>query len=471
MALKIPPKKTPMKEQPPEERRKNFFEVALGYTPEEAIAEAQRCLTCPTKPCVKGCPVHIDIPTFIKHIKQGDFQGAIDTIKLYNNLPAACGRVCPQENQCESQCVVGRIPGSEPVAIGRLERFVADWEAEQGEVKLPEIKEKKGKKVAVVGAGPSGLTAAADLAKLGYDVTVFEAFHKPGGVLVYGIPEFRLPKKIVEREVEYIKKLGVKIVTNAVVGKTIPVDELLNEYDAVFIGVGAGAPKFIGVPGTNLNGVYSASEFLTRVNLMKAYLFPEYDTPVTVGKKVAVIGAGNTAMDAARTALRAGAEKVMIVYRRTEKEMPARLEEYHHAVEEGVEFHWLRQPIEYVGDENGNVIGVKCAVMKLGKPDDSGRRRPVPTGEEDFLEADMVIEAVGQQAQRILLDEFPQLERNKWGYIEADLETGATSVKGVFAGGDIVTGAATVIEAMGAGKKAAKAIDRYLSGEWNPWND
>ncbi len=469
MAVKRQPNKTPISEQDPKVRIHNFNEVALGYTPEEAMQEAQRCITCPTKPCVSGCPVHIDIPTFIKHIKEGDFQGAIDTIKLYNNLPAVCGRVCPQENQCEAQCVVAKIPGFEPVAIGRLERFVADWEAEHGELKLPEIKEKKGKKVAVVGAGPSGLTAAADLAKLGYDVTIFEAFHKAGGVLVYGIPEFRLPKKIVEREVEYIKRLGVKIETNVVVGKTIPVDEILKEYDAIFIGVGAGAPKFIGIPGTNLNGVYSASEFLTRVNLMKAYKFPEYDTPITIGKKVAVVGAGNTAMDAARTALRVGAEKVMIVYRRTEKEMPARLEEYHHAVEEGIEFHWLRQPVEYVGDENGHVIGIKCAVMELGEPDADGRRRPKPTGEYEFIEADMIIEAIGQQAQRILLDEFPQLKRNKKGYIEADLETGATSVKGVFAGGDIVTGAATVIEAMGAGKKAAKAIDRYLSGEWNPW--
>ena len=471
MALNIPPKKTPMKEQDPKVRIHNFDEVALGYTPEEAIKEAQRCITCPTKPCVKGCPVHIDIPTFIKYIKEGDFQAAIDTIKLYNNLPAICGRVCPQEEQCEAQCVVAKIPGHEPVAIGRLERFVADWEAQQGELKLPEIKEKKGKKVAVIGAGPAGLTAAADLAKMGYDVTIFEAFHKPGGVLVYGIPEFRLPKRIVEREVEYIKRLGVKIETNVVVGKTIPIEEILEEFDAVFIGVGAGAPKFIGIPGTNLNGVYSASEFLTRVNLMKAYKFPEYDTPVIVGRKVAVIGAGNTAMDAARTALRVGAEKVMIVYRRTEKEMPARLEEYHHAIEEGIEFHWLRQPVEYVGDENGNVIGIKCEIMELGEPDESGRRRPVPTGKYEFIEADMVIEAIGQQAQKVLLDEFPQLKRNKKGYIEADPETGATNVRGVFAGGDIVTGAATVILAMGAGKKAAKAIDRYLSGEWDPWKE
>ncbi len=469
MAMNIQKNKTPMKEQDPMERIKNFNEVALGYTAEEAINEAKRCLSCPTKPCVSGCPVRIDIPAFIRQIKDGNFQEAINIIKQNNNLPAICGRVCPQENQCEAKCVVGKMPGSEPVAIGRLERFVADWEAENGKVKIPEIKEKKSKKVAIVGAGPAGLTAAADLARMGYDVTIFEAFHKAGGVLIYGIPEFRLPKKIVEREVDYIKKLGVRIETNVVVGKSIPIDELLKEYDAIFIGVGAGAPKFSGVPGTNLKGVYSASEFLTRVNLMRAYEFPEYDTPIVVGKKVAVIGAGNTAMDAARTALRTGAEKVMIVYRRTEKEMPARIEEYHHAVEEGIEFHWLRQPIEYVGDENNNVIGIKCAVMKMGEPDESGRRRPVPTGEEEFIEADMVIEAIGQMAQRILLDEFPQLKKNKWGYIDADLETGATSVRGVFAGGDIVTGAATVIEAMGAGKKAAAAIDRYLRGEWDPW--
>ncbi len=471
MAMKIPPKKTPMREQDPKVRIKNFNEVALGYTPEEAIAEAKRCITCPTKPCVEGCPVHIDIPTFIKYIKEGNFKKAIETIKMYNNLPAVCGRVCPQEDQCEARCVVAKIPGFEPVAIGRLERFVADWEAEQGEIEIPKVEEKKGKKVAVIGAGPAGLTAAADLAKMGYDVTIFEAFHKPGGVLVYGIPEFRLPKKIVEREVKYIEKLGVKIETNTVIGKSIPMEEILEEYDAVFIGVGAGTPKFIGIPGTNLNGVYSASEFLTRVNLMKAFEFPEYDTPVVVGKRVAVIGAGNTAMDAARTALRVGAEKVMIVYRRTEKEMPARLEEYHHAVEEGIEFHWLRQPIEYVGDEKGNVIGVKCSVMVMGEPDESGRRRPIPTDETDFIEADMVIEAIGQQAQKVLLDEFPQLRKNKRGYIDADLETGATNVRKVFAGGDIVTGAATVIQAMGAGKRSAKAIDRFLSGEWDPWKE
>lgn len=458
--------RVPVPERAPEERVKDFKEVKLGYTPQLAMEEAKRCLQCPHSPCVKACPVNVPIPQFIKLIEEGKFVEAARKIKEENILPSVCGRVCPQEIQCEGACVVGKV--GEPVAIGALEAFAGDHEASVGYEKIV-ITEKRNKRVAVVGSGPAGIACAADLLKLGYEVTIFEALHEPGGVLVYGIPEFRLPKKIVEREVEYIKRLGVKIETNVVVGKTIPVDEILKEYDAIFIGVGAGAPKFIGIPGTNLNGVYSASEFLTRVNLMKAYKFPEYDTPITIGKRVAVVGAGNTAMDAARTALRVGAEKVMIVYRRTEKEMPARLEEYHHAVEEGIEFHWLRQPVEYVGDENGHVIGIKCAVMELGEPDADGRRRPKPTGEYEFIEADMVIEAIGQQAQRILLDEFPQLKRNKKGYIEADLETGATSVKGVFAGGDIVTGAATVIEAMGAGKKAAKAIDRYLSGEWNPW--
>jgi len=455
--------------RPPEERVKDFNEVVLGFDEKMAISEASRCLQCSFPTCVKGCPAEVDIPAFIKAIRDGNFLKAYEIIYKDNNFPAITGRVCPQELQCEATCILAKTGNA--ISIGALERFVADYVMKNGlrdKINVKKMK-KNGFKVAVVGSGPAGLACAADLAKMGYDVTVYEALHKPGGVLVYGIPEFRLPKKIVGREVEYIKKLGVKIETNVVVGKSIPVEEILEKFDAVFIGVGAGAPNFIGVPGTNLNGVYSASEFLTRVNLMRAYEFPDYDTPIIVGRKVAVIGAGNTAMDAARTALRAGAEKVMIVYRRTENEMPARIEEYHHAVEEGIEFHWLRQPLEYVGNEEGKVIGVKCAVMKLGEPDESGRRRPVPTGEEDFIEADMVIEAIGQQAQKVLLDEFPQIKRNKRGYIEADLETGATSVKGVFAGGDIVTGAATVIKAMGAGKGAAKAIDRYLSGEWNPW--
>ena len=463
-------RKTPMKEQSPESRRRNFEEVALGYTLEEAVAEAQRCLQCPTHPCVSGCPVGIDIPGFIRKLREGKLEESYSILKSYNNLPAVCGRVCPQEVQCESRCVVGKMKDSESVAIGRLERFVADWAAENLEEDVKPLAGLKKEKVAVVGSGPAGLTAAADLAKMGYHVDVFEAFHKPGGVLVYGIPEFRLPKRIVEREVNYIRKLGVNFYLNTVVGKTVKVKELLSEYDAVFIGTGAGTPKFMGIPGTNLNGVYSANEFLTRVNLMKAYLFPEYDTPIRVGKRVAVIGAGNTAMDAARSALRLGAEKVYIVYRRTEREMPARREEYHHALEEGIEFLWLTLPIRYVGDANGNVEAVECVRMELKEADGSGRPRPVPIEGSNFvLKVDMVIEAIGQGPNRVLLSEFPGLELNERGYIKADEDTGATSVKGVFAGGDIVTGAATVIKAMGAGKKAAQFIHSYLTGEWNPW--
>ncbi|KAF2960461.1 MULTISPECIES: NADPH-dependent glutamate synthase [unclassified Thermotoga] len=463
-------RKTPMKEQSPESRRKNFEEVALGYTLEEAMAEAQRCLQCPTHPCVSGCPVGIDIPGFIRKLKEGKLEESYRILKTYNNLPAVCGRVCPQEVQCESRCVVGKMKDSEPVAIGRLERFVADWAAENLEEDAKPLAGSKKEKVAVVGSGPAGLTAAADLAKMGYQVDVFEAFHKPGGVLVYGIPEFRLPKRIVEREVNYIKRLGVNFYLNTVVGKTVKVKELLSKYDAIFIGTGAGTPKFMGIPGTNLNGVYSANEFLTRVNLMKAYLFPEYDTPIRVGKKVAVIGAGNTAMDAARSALRLGADKVYIVYRRTEHEMPARREEYHHALEEGIEFLWLTLPIRYIGDANGNVKAMECVKMELRETDGSGRPRPVPIEGSNFvLEVDMVIEAIGQGPNRVLLSEFPDLELNERGYIKADEDTGATSVKGVFAGGDIVTGAATVIKAMGAGKKAAQFIHSYLTGEWNPW--
>jgi glutamate synthase (NADPH/NADH) small chain len=463
-------RKTPMKEQSPESRRKNFEEVALGYTLEEAMAEAQRCLQCPTHPCVSGCPVGIDIPGFIRKLREGKLEESYRILKTYNNLPAVCGRVCPQEVQCESRCVVGKMKDSEPVAIGRLERFVADWAAENLEEDAKPLAGSKKEKVAVVGSGPAGLTAAADLAKMGYQVDVFEAFHKPGGVLVYGIPEFRLPKRIVEREVNYIKRLGVNFYLNTVVGKTVKVKELLSKYDAIFIGTGAGTPKFMGIPGTNLNGVYSANEFLTRVNLMKAYLFPEYDTPIRVGKKVAVIGAGNTAMDAARSALRLGADKVYIVYRRTEHEMPARREEYHHALEEGIEFLWLTLPIRYIGDANGNVKAMECVKMELRETDGSGRPRPVPIEGSNFvLEVDMVIEAIGQGPNRVLLSEFPDLELNERGYIKADEDTGATSVKGVFAGGDIVTGAATVIKAMGAGKKAAQFIHSYLTGEWNPW--
>ncbi len=462
--MKIVPKKTPMRELDPKERIHTFDEVALGYTEDEAVEEAKRCLQCPRPFCVEGCPVGIDIPGFIRRIRERDFEGAVRILKKYNNLPAICGRVCPQEDQCEAKCVLGRMKDTEPVAIGRLERFVADWEAENRAIEVPEIKVRKRKKVAIVGAGPAGLTCAADLAKMGYDVTIFEAFHAPGGVLVYGIPEFRLPKRIVRREVDYIKKLGVNLELNVVVGKTMTVEEITEKYDAMFIGTGAGTPKFVGIKGTNLIGVFSASEYLTRINLMKAYLFPEYDTPIMVGNHVVIIGAGNVAMDAARSALRAGAKKVSIAYRRTEKEMTARIEEYYHAKEEGIEFNWLISPIEYVGDENGRLTGVRFIRMELGEPDESGRRRPIPIeGSEFVMEADMVIEAIGQTSNKILLNAMPNLKLNKWGYIDADPQTGATNIPGVYAGGDIVTGAATVIEAMGAGKRAAKAIDSYLS--------
>lgn len=466
MAVKIPERKTPMREQPAQERIHNFNEVALGYTEEEAVAEANRCLQCKVPLCVKGCPVNIDIPGFIRYVREKDFEKAAEVIKKYNNLPAICGRVCPQENQCEAQCVVGRMKDHEPVAIGRLERFVADWEAEHIGLKLPKRSPKRSQKVAVIGAGPGGITCAADLAKLGYEVVIFEAFHKPGGVLIYGIPEFRLPKAIVEREMEYVRALGVEVKTDIIVGKTISVREILDEFDAVYIGIGAGAPKFMGIPGTNLIGVFSASEILTRVNLMKAYAFPAYDTPVKKGDNVIVVGAGNVAMDAARTVLRLGAKKVTVVYRRSEQEMPARLEEYHHALEEGIEFNWLTQPVRYVGDENGRLTAVECIKMRLGEPDESGRRRPVPVESSNFvIEADMAIEAIGQGPQKILLQDFPELKLNKWGYIEVDPETCATNVPGVYAGGDIVTGAATVIEAMGAGKIAAKSIHQHLSSK------
>ncbi|MGJ8455234.1 NADPH-dependent glutamate synthase [Pseudothermotoga sp. U03pept] len=470
MAVRPNPKKTLMPEQEPHERIKNFSEVALGYTEEQALIESRRCLQCPTHPCVSGCPVGIDIPGFIREVKEGRFDEAARILKLYNNLPAVCGRVCPQEVQCEEKCVVGKIPGSEPVAIGRLERFVADWEATNVKDPRIEIAPSKGGKIAVVGSGPAGLTAAADLAKKGYSVDVFETLHKPGGVLVYGIPEFRLPKAIVEREVKYIESLSVKIHLNTPVGKSISVDELLQEYDAIFLGIGAGTPKFMKIEGTNLNGVYSANEFLTRVNLMKAYLFPSYDTPVKKGSQVVVIGGGNVAMDAARSALRLGAKQVKVIYRRTEQEMPARREEYLHAVEEGIQFMWLTQPIKYIGDERGRVLGAECISMELGEPDESGRRKPIPIEDSRFIvEADMIIEAIGTDANRFLLSEFKGLSLNKYGYIIADSETGATTLKKVFAGGDIVTGAATVIEAMGAGKRAAYWIDKFLCGEYNPW--
>ncbi|HDN81877.1 MAG TPA: NADPH-dependent glutamate synthase [Methanomicrobia archaeon] len=452
--------KTKMKEQDPKKRIKNFHEVALGYSLEDALKEASRCLQCKDSPCVRGCPVNIEIPAFIKLIKEGKFDDAIKKIKEKNNLPAICGRVCPQENQCEKFCVMGKK--FEPVGIGRLERFAADWEIKKG-IKNPKKAKSTGKKVAVVGSGPAGLTCAGDLVKLGHEVTIFESLHKPGGVLVYGIPEYRLPKKIVEIEIDYIKKLGAEIKTDFVIGKILSVEELLEEYDAVFIGTGAGLPRFLGIPGENLNGVYSANEFLTRVNLMKAYLFPEYDTPVKKGKRVAVIGAGNVAMDSARTALRLGAEKVYIVYRRSEKEMPARNEEIEHAKEEGVEFLLLANPTEIIGDENNWVKQMKCIKMKLGEPDESGRRRPIPIEGSEFpVDVDIVVIAIGQSPNPLVPEATKGLKIAKHGNIITD-ENGRTSLERVWAGGDIATGAATVIAAMGAGKKAAADIHKFLS--------
>ncbi len=464
MALKVAPKKTPIKEQDPKARGKNFNEVCLGYTLEEAVAEANRCLQCKTAPCVAGCPVAIDIPGFIQAIKDRDLEKSWEILSASTALPAVCGRVCPQEIQCEGKCTVGRIKDSEPVAIGKLERFVADWKAAQGDAKITAPAYNGKGKVAVVGSGPSSLTVAGDLAKLGYAVTVFEALHEPGGVLMYGIPEFRLPKDIVRREIGNIGALGVNIEVNTVVGRTVTVEEVRDEFDAIYIATGAGTPKFMMLPGTNLNGVFSASEYLTRINLMHAYEFPKYDTPFKTSRNVIVVGGGNVAMDAARSALRLGADNVKVVYRRALEQLPARIEEYHHAVEEGIEFHFLTNPLEYIGDDNGALKAVKCIRMELGEPDASGRRRPVAIeGSELTMEADTVIEAIGQGSNKVLLDAFPDLKLNKWGYIEADEKTGETSVAGVYAGGDIVTGAATVILAMGAGREAARAIDGYLT--------
>ncbi len=457
-------KKMPMPEQDPMVRNKNFREVTLGYTEDMAIEEARRCLSCKHKPCMQGCPVMVQIPDFIALVADGKFEEAYKKIQETSSLPAICGRVCPQETQCEKYCVRG-IKG-EPVAIGRLERFVADWYMENcsEEVHVPE---RNGKKVAVVGAGPSGLTCAGDLAKMGYEVTIFEAFHTPGGVLVYGIPEFRLPKDIVAKEVSKLKDLGVEIMTDMVIGKVLSVDELLTEegYDAVFIGTGAGLPGFMKIEGESLNGVYSANEFLTRINLMKAYKFPEYDTPIYVGRNVVVVGGGNVAMDAARSAKRLGAENVYIVYRRSEAEMPARAEEIHHAKEEGIEFRLLNNPVKING-EDGLVKSVTCIKMELGEPDASGRRRPVPVDGSEFdIEADVVVVAIGQTPNPLIKNTTPDLETNRWGCIVAKEETGATSKEGVYAGGDVVTGAATVILAMGAGKTAAASIDEYLKNK------
>jgi len=451
--------RVPMREQDPAARIHNFQEVPFGYTPEEAIQEAKRCLQCKNAPCIGGCPVEIDIPRFIAHIAAGDFRAAIRTIKEANTLPAICGRVCPQETQCEGVCTLGKK--FEPVAIGRLERFVADWERKRG-MELPPVGEPTGFRVAVVGSGPAGLACAVELRRFGHAVTVFEALHEPGGVLMYGIPEFRLPKDIVRREIATLQEMGVELVTNAVVGKAFTVDGLLADgYHAVFVGTGAGLPRFLGIPGESLIGVYSANEFLTRVNLMRAYLFPEYDTPVRVGKRVAVVGGGNVAMDAARTALRLGAEEVLVLYRRTEAEMPARREEIRHAKEEGVKFHFLVNPVRFLG-EGGELTAVECLRMELGVPDESGRRRPVPIeGSEFVMPVETAVIAIGNQPHPLVPRTTPGLSVTRWGTIQAD-EDGATGRPGVFAGGDIVTGAATVISAMGAGKKAAQAIDRYL---------
>ena len=456
--------KCKMPEQDPNIRNRNFHEVALGYTGEMAVEEAQRCLQCKNKPCIAGCPVNVQIPEFIKLMAEERFEEAYEKIRETNSLPAICGRVCPQETQCEQLCV--RTKKGESVAIGRLERFAADWFMANRENRI-EPSVKKNNKVAVVGSGPAGLTCAGDLAKMGYDVTIFEAFHVPGGVLMYGIPEFRLPKALVQKEIDTVKMLGVKIMTNMVIGKVLSLDELMDEgYEAIFIGSGAGLPSFMGIPGENLNGVYSANEFLTRINLMKAYKYPDCDTPVKIGRNVAVVGGGNVAMDAARCAKRLGAENVYIVYRRSEAEMPARLEEIHHAKEEGIIFKLLTNPVKVLGTEDGWVKGMECSEMELGEPDSSGRRRPVAKpGSEHVIDLDTVVIAIGQSPNPLIKSTTPGLETQKWGGIIVEEETGATSKKAVYAGGDTVTGAATVILAMGAGKKAAKAIDEYISSK------
>ena len=454
-------KAVPIPKQPPEVRIHNFNEVALGYTEEQAIKEAERCLQCPEPQCVKGCPVGIDIPAFIKLLREGKFREAIRKIKEKNNLPAICGRVCPQETQCQMNCVLGKR--GDPVSIGRLERFLADWEREHG-VEIPEKPPSTGKRVAVIGSGPAGLTAAADLARLGHEVVIFEALHEPGGVLMYGIPEFRLPKRIVQAEVDYVKKLGVTIKTNSVIGRLFTIPELLKDegFDAIFIGTGAGLPRFLRVPGENLCGIYSANEFLIRVNLMKGYMFPKWDTPIRVGRKVAVIGGGNVAMDAARCSLRLGAEEVHIVYRRSKAEMPARKEEVENAEEEGIIFDFLANPVAFHGDEYGWLKQMECVRMRLTEPDKSGRRRPVPIeGSNFFMDVDTVVIAIGQTPNPLIQQTTPGLAVSKRGTIIVD-ENMQTSIEGVYAGGDVVTGAATVISAMGAGKKAAGSIHRYL---------
>ncbi len=458
--------RVPMPEQEPHIRARNFLEVPTGYTPKMAQEEAARCLQCKKPSCVEGCPVGVDIPGFIDLISRGDLTGAIRHLWSQNALPAVCGRVCPQEIQCEGKCIVGRK--GEPVAIGNLERFCADYEREHGTGELPPKMPPTGKKVAVVGSGPSGLTVAGDLITKGHSVTILEAFHKPGGVLVYGIPEFRLPKNIVAQEVNFLERLGVEVKCNSVVGRTVSLDELFEEgYDAVYVGVGAGLPRFMNLPGENLVGILSANEYLTRANLMKAYKYPDVDTPIPMGKKVVVLGAGNVAMDSARTAMRLGAENVKIVYRRSREEMPARKAEIHHAEEEGIELFLLTNPTKYLGNEKGRLTGMECLKMELGEPDNSGRRRPVPVpGSEFEIECDLCIVAVGSGANPLLTSETPDMKLNDWGYIVADKSTGKTTKKGVWAGGDIVTGAATVILAMGAGRQAADSIHDYLTIGW-----
>ncbi len=457
-------KKVPVREQDAKVRAANFEEVCLGYNKEEAMEEAARCINCKNAQCIKGCPVAIDIPGFIEKVKTGDVEAAYQVISQASSLPAVCGRVCPQESQCEGKCIRG-IKG-EPISIGKLERFVADWASENG-IKPEGAAQKNGKKVAVIGSGPAGLTCAGDLAKLGYEVTIFEALHEPGGVLVYGIPEFRLPKeRVVAKEIENVKSLGVKIETNVVIGKSVTIDQLLTEegFDAVFIGSGAGLPKFMGIPGEQANGVFSANEYLTRSNLMKAF-DQQSNTPIMRGEKVAVVGGGNVAMDAARTALRLGAE-VHIVYRRSEEELPARVEEVHHAKEEGIIFDLLTNPVEILEDEKGWVKGMKCIRMELGEPDDSGRRRPVEVpGSEFVIDVDTVIMSLGTSPNPLISSTTEGLEVNKWKCIVADEEFGKTTKEGVYAGGDAVTGAATVILAMGAGRAGARGIHEYLSGK------
>ena len=460
-----------MPTQDPVERGRNFVEVALGYTHQMALDEASRCIQCKKPRCVTGCPVQVRIPEFIFALREGDMWGAVDALKDKNSLPAICGRVCPQETQCEEMCVLGRR--AEPVAIGRLERYVADWERSQG-IKTPPRAASNEKRVGIIGSGPAGLTAAGDLAKMGYAVDVLEALHVPGGVLMYGIPEFRLPKEIVRSEIQYVQQLGASVRTDVVVGKLYTLAELLDDYDSLFLGTGAGLPMMMSIPGENYNGVYSSNELLTRTNLMKGYLFPEWDTPVKVGNRVAVVGAGNVAMDSARCSLRLGADEVHIVYRRSREEVPARAEEVHHAEEEGIIFDFLTTPIEIYGNDQGWVTGMRCIRMKLGEPDASGRRRPLPIeGSEFDMPIDTVVMALGTRPNPIVFTDADGLERTRWGTVVADESTGRTKLERVWAGGDIVTGAATVISAMGAGRIAADDMDRYLidgaSGLW--WSE